>query len=71
MYSVKEFKDRLKLAFGVATDEDVPAVHPKSFCKVCNVAMGRLLDAKSKGVPYKSSVKQFYWAGHEENECKV
>lgn len=71
VYGVKEFKDQLQMAFGVETSEDLPTIHPRSFCKVCKVAMGRLLESKAKEVPYRSSVQLFEWAGHEDDNCKV
>ena len=71
VYGVKEFEDQLQVAFGAATSEDLPAVHPRSFCKVCRVAMGYLLESKATEVPYRCSVQLFHWAGHEENNCKV
>ena len=71
VYGVEEFKDQLQMAFGVTTDKDHLAVHPRSFCKVCKVAMGRLLESKTKDTPYKSSVQLFQWEGHQEDKCKV
>ena len=70
VYNVEEFKDELQMAFGVFAGEDLPSMHPKSFCKACKVAMGRLVESKQKGVPYKSSVKIFQWEEHQD-KCKV
>ena len=67
VYDVDAFPDQLQMAFGFAVRGDSPLVHPKRFCKV---AMGRLIEAKTKGVPYKCSVKVYQWEEHEEN-CKV
>ena len=62
VYQVGAFEDQLHKAFGVST--------PQSFCKVCKVAMGRLIESKEKGIPYKSSVQLYQWQEHQEN-CKV
>ena len=43
VYDVYAFPDQLQMAFGVVVRGDSPLVHPKRFCKVCKVAMGRLM----------------------------
>ena len=69
-YKVEAFQDHLQLAFGFDVRKDVPTVHPRSFCKVCKVAMVRQVEAKTKQIPYKSSVKIYQWEEHKE-DCKV
>ena len=71
VYRAEAFCDHLQTAFGVDVNCDSPTVHPQSFCKVCKVAMGRVIDAKTKGIPYKCSVKVYHWEKHEEEDCKV
>lgn len=70
VYQAEAFCDEIHKAFGVTINNDSPTVHPKSFCKTCKVTMGRLLDARTKGVPYKCSIKVYEWGEHVEN-CKV
>ena len=70
VYQVGAFQDQLQTAFGISVSRDCPSVHPQSFCKTCKVAMGRLLESKAKGIPYKSSVQMYQWEEHQEN-CKV
>ena len=70
-YSTEAFSDQLRMAFGVDVSEDSASIHPQSFCKVCKVALGRLLDAKTRGVPYRCSVQVYQWEEHREEECKV
>ena len=70
VYQVGAFQDQLHRAFGIFVSRDHPSVHPQSFCKVCKVAMGCLIESKEKGIPYKSSVQLYQWQEHQEN-CKV
>ena len=70
VYQVDAFHDQFQMAFGIAAREDSPLVHPKSFCKSCKVAMGRLVDSKTKGVPYRSTLQLYKWEVHKES-CKV
>ena len=70
VYQVGAFQDQLHRAFGVLVSRDHPSVHPQSFCKVCKVAMGRLIESKEKEISYKSSVQLYQWQEHQEN-CKV
>ena len=70
VYQVGAFQDQLHRAFGVLVSRGHPSVHPQSFCKVCKVAMGRLIESKEKGILYKSSVQLYQWQEHQEN-CKV
>ena len=71
VYQAEAFCDQLQTAFGITIGRDSPAIHPKSFCKVCKVAMGRLLGAKAKEIPYKCSLKLYEWEEHKEENCKV
>ena len=70
VYEVGAFRDELHTAFGVSVSKDCLSVHPQKFCKSCKVAMGRLIESKVKGVPYKSSLQLYKWEEHQEN-CKV
>ena len=71
VYQAEAFCNEIQKAFGVTINSDSPTVHPRSFCKACKVTMGRLLDAKTKGVPYKCSIKVYEWGEHMEENCKV
>ena len=70
VYEVEAFQDQLQTAFGVTVSRDCPSVHPQSFCRACKVAMGRIIESKAKGVPYKSSVQLYQWEEHQDH-CKV
>ena len=70
VYQVGAFQDQLHRALKVLVSRDHPSVHLQSFCKVCKVAMGRLIESKEKGIPYKGSVQLYQWQEHQEN-CKV
>ena len=59
VYQVGALEDQLYRAFGVLVSRDHPSVHPQSFCKLCKVAMGRLIVSKEKEIPYKSSVQLY------------
>ena len=70
VYDVEAYHDQFRLAFGIFVQADSPVIHPTKFCKVCKVAMGRIVECKTKGTPYKSSLIVFTWEGHTD-QCKV
>ena len=71
VYKCRDYAANLQAAFHINVIEDVPGIHPSSFCSCCKHVLDKIICAQHNEVPFRSTLEEFQWVTHTEEGCRV